>query len=254
MSDIQIFSNDSFGEMRVLLTEGGEPMFAAVDVCKALDLSNPSMAVASLDDDERAKLNLGRQGETNFVTEPGFYKLVMRSRKPEAKAFQRWITHEVLPELRRRGSYEVPKTRSQRIAAALAESNAIIIELDSENRALRAENEVLRPKAMFADAVSASDGTILVGEMAKMLRQSGTNIGQKRFFALLREDGYLGKSGSNYNVPTQYAMELELFRIKETAVTHSDGHVTISRTPKVTGKGQAYFMKRYGHGKLLACA
>ena len=254
MSDIQIFSNDSFGEMRVLLTEGGEPMFAAVDVCKALDLSNPSMAVASLDDDERAKLNLGRQGETNFVTEPGFYKLVMRSRKPEAKAFQRWITHEVLPELRRRGSYEVPKTRSQRIAAALAESNAIIIELDSENRALRAENEVLRPKAMFADAVSASDGTILVGEMAKMLRQSGTNIGQKRFFALLREDGYLGKSGSNYNVPTQYAMELELFRIKETAVTHSDGHVTISRTPKVTGKGQAYFMRRYGHGKLLACA
>ena len=254
MSDIQIFSNDSFGEMRVLLTEGGEPMFAAVDVCKALDLSNPSMAVASLDDDERAKLNLGRQGETNFVTEPGFYKLVMRSRKPEAKAFQRWVTHDVLPELRRRGSYEVPKTRSQRIAAALAESNAIIGELDSENRALRAENEVLRPKAMFADAVSASDGTILVGEMAKMLRQSGTNIGQKRFFALLREDGYLGKSGSNYNVPTQYAMELELFRIKETAVTHSDGHVTISRTPKVTGKGQAYFMKRYGHGKLLACA
>ena len=140
MNDIQLFSNDDFGDMRVLLTDDGEPMFAAVDVCKALDLSNPSVAVAGLDEDERAKLNLGRQGETNFVTEPGFYKLVMRSRKPEAKAFQRWVTHEVLPALRAKGTYTAPMTREQRVRAALAESNAIIVELDGENRALRAEN------------------------------------------------------------------------------------------------------------------
>ena len=255
MNEIQAFNNDNFGQFHVFLNEDDEPCFVAREVTDALALDRT--AVRKLDEDEKGVRLMHTPGgdqEVTTVTEPGFYKLVMRSRKPEAKAFQRWVTHEVLPELRRRGSYEAPKTRSQRIVAALAESNAIIGELDSENRALRAENEVLRPKAMFADAVSASDGTILVGEMAKMLRQSGTNIGQKRFFALLREDGYLGKSGSNYNVPTQYAMELELFRIKETAVTHSDGHVTISRTPKVTGKGQAYFMRRYGHGKLLACA
>ena len=103
----------------------------------------------------------------------------------------------------------------------------------------------LEPKALFADAVAASDGTCLVGELAKMLRQNGVEVGQNRLFAMLREDGYLGNVGNNRNVPTQRSMEMGLFRIKETAVTHSDGHVTINRTPKVTGKGQTYFVKRY---------
>lgn len=191
----------------------------------------------------------------NVITEAGLYNAVLGSKVPGAKDFKRWVTHEVLPELRKRGSYQVPKTREQRIAAALAESNAIIGELDSENRALKAENAELRPKALFADAVAASDGTCLVGELAKMMRQNGVEIGQNRLFERLRDDGYLGSVGSNRNVPTQRAMEMGLFRIKETVVVHSDGHQTTSRTPKVTGKGQQYFMGRYGGGsKQLACA
>lgn len=243
MNDVQIFSNDSFGEMRVLLTKNGEPLFAAVDVCKALDLSNPSMAVSSLDEDERAKLNLGRQGETNFVTEPGFYKLVMRSRKPEAKAFKRWVTHEVLPALRRDGGYMVARDETPEETMA----RAVLLAQQTIDRQ-RDRIAELEPKALFADAVAASDGTCLVGELAKMMRQNGVDVGQNRLFAMLREDGYLGNVGSNRNVPTQRAMDLGLFRIKETAVTHSDGHVTISRTPKVTGKGQQYFVKRYCGG------
>ena len=243
MNDIQVFQNDQFGRIRAMRGDDGEPMFVAADVCKALDLSNPTVAVSSLDADERAKFNLGRQGETNCVTEPGFYKLVMRSRKPEAKAFQRWVTHEGLPALRRDGGYMVARdeTPEQTIARAVLLAQATI----DRQRDRIAE---LEPKALFADAVAASDGTCLVGELAKMMRQNGVEIGQRRLFARLREDGYLGKSGSNTNVPTQRAMEMGLFRIKETAVTHSDGHVTLSRTPKVTGKGQRYFIKRYCEG------
>ena len=121
---------------------------------------------------------------------------------------------------------------------------------------LAAENDALRPKALFADAVAASGGTCLVGELAKMLRQNGVDIGQNRLFGWLRDNGWLGKSGCNRNVPTQRAMDMGLFRIKETAVTHSDGHVTVTRTPKVTGKGQAYFINKFieDEGRLFTCA
>lgn len=123
-------------------------------------------------------------------------------------------------------------------------ARALLIARDTMDRQSR-ELDELRPKALFADAVAASDGTCLVGELAKMLRQNGVHVGQNRLFAMLRDDGYLGKSGSNRNVPTQRAMEMGLFRIKETAITHSDGHVSINRTPKVTGRGQRYFIERY---------
>ncbi len=257
MSEIQTFTSETYGQVRVFLQDG-EPWLVAKDVCQALGIADPNQSCRGLDEDEKGLFTIQTPGglqKVLHVTEPGFYKLVMRSRKPEAKAFQRWVTHEVLPELRKRGRYEVPVTREQRIAAALAESNAIIGELDSENRALKAENAELRPKALFADAVSASDGTCLVGELAKMLTQAGTTIGQNRLFERLREDGYLGKSGCNRNVPLQCYIEQGLFKIKETSHVHSDGHVSLSRTPKVTGKGQAYFMKRYGGGdNRLACA
>lgn len=239
-NEIQTFTNEKFGDVRALSIDG-EPWFVAKDVCDALDLSNPSVSVQSLDEDERAKFNLGRQGETNIVSEPGLYKLIMRSRKPEAKAFQRWVTHEVLPAIRRTGGYMVSvanETPEQTMARAL------LIAQDTMDRQRR-ELDELRPKALFADAVAASDGTCLVGELAKMLRQNGVEVGQNRMFAMLRDEGFLGKTGSNYNVPTQRAMEMGLFRIKETAITHSDGHVTINRTPKVTGKGQRYFIDRY---------
>ena len=235
--------------LRTLTDKQGEPWFVAKDVCDILGMSNATVALQSLDDDELAKFNLGGQhGEANIISEPGLYRLIMRSRKPEAKEFQRWVTHEVLPQIRRTGGY-IPTTDMDDDMTILAK--AVMIgqrTMEEQKRRIEAqENRIreLEPKALFADAVAASDGTCLVGELAKMLRQNGMDIGQNRLFKLLQDDGFLGKSGSNRNVPTQKAMELGLFRIKETAVTHSDGHVTISRTPKATGKGQRYFIDRY---------
>lgn len=234
--------------LRTLTDEAGEPWFVAKDVCDILEISNPSDALKRLDDDERSRFNLGRQGETNIVNEAGLYVLVLGSRKPEAHEFKRWVTHEVLPQIRRTGGY-IPASETDDDITILAK--AVMIgqrTMEEQKRRIAAQQSrivELEPKALFADAVAASDGTCLVGELAKMLRQNGLNIGQNRLFQLLRDDGFFGKSGSNRNVPTQKAMDLGLFRIKETAVTHSDGHVTISRTPKVTGKGQRYFIARY---------
>ena len=242
--------------LRTLTDEAGEPWFVAKDVCDILGMSNPSMAVTALDKDEVAQIDpkdyLGSENRSNqavnIVSEPGLYKLIMRSRKPEAHEFQRWVTHEVLPSIRRTGGY-IPTTDADDDMTILAK--AVMIgqrTMEQQKRKIAAQQTrivELEPKARFADAVAASDGTCLVGELAKMLRQNGMDIGQNRLFRLLQADGYLGKSGSNRNVPTQRAMDLGLFRIKETTVTHADGHTTVSRTPKVTGKGQRYFIDRY---------
>lgn len=251
MNEIQTFNNPEFGTVRAVRGDDGEPMFVAKDVCAVLELKNPRSTLALLDEDEKGVHIVdtpGGEQQMTIVTEPGFYKLVMRSCKPEAKAFQRWVTHEVLPALRRDGGYMVARdeTPEQTMARAVLLAQQTIDRQKSRIAGLEAENEEMRPKALFADAVAASDGTCLIGEFAKMLRQNGVDIGQNRLFAMLREDGYLGKVGQNRNVPTQRSMELGLFRIKETAITHSDGHVTINRTPKLTGKGQRYFLERYG--------
>ena len=251
MSNLAVFDNREFGQIRALVDSQGAPAFVAKDVCLALGIGKYRDAVSTIDDDERGSVLVDTPGgkqQMTTVTEPGFYKLVMRSRKPEAKAFQRWVTHEVLPALRRDGGYMVSRdeTPAQTMARAVLLAQQTIDRQKSRIAGLEAENEEMRPKALFADAVAASDGTCLIGEFAKMLRQNGVNIGQNRLFAMLRDDGYLGKVGQNRNVPTQRSMELGLFRIKETAITHSDGHVTINRTPKLTGKGQRYFLERYG--------
>lgn len=251
MSNLAVFDNREFGQIRALVDSQGAPEFVAKDVCLALGIGKYRDAVSTIDDDERGSVLVDTPGgkqQMTTVTEPGFYKLVMRSRKPEAKAFQRWVTHEVLPALRRDGGYMVARdeTPEQTMARAVLLAQQTIDRQKSRIAGLEAENEEMRPKALFADAVAASDGTCLIGEFAKMLRQNGVDIGQNRLFAMLREDGYLGKVGQNRNVPTQRSMELGLFRIKETAITHSDGHVTINRTPKLTGKGQRYFLERYG--------
>ena len=239
--------------LRTLTDEAGEPWFVAKDVCDILELTNPAVALQSLDDDEKTNLSNsyvwsepGRR--PLIISEPGLYRLVMRSRKPEAKEFQRWVTHEVLPAIRKTGGY-IPTTDADDDMTILAKAVMIgqrTMEAQKQKIAEQQSRIVeLEPKARFADAVAASDGTCLVGELAKMLRQNGMDIGQNRLFRLLQADGYLGKSGSNRNVPTQRAMDLGLFRIKETTVTHADGHTTVSRTPKVTGKGQRYFIDRY---------
>ena len=222
--------------LRALTDEAGEPWFVAKDVCDVLELSNVGQALARLDDDEKSSITLndGTPGNPNraIVSESGLYALVLASRKPEAHEFKRWVTHEVLPQIRKTGGY-IPTTDVDDDMTILAK--AVMIgqrTMEEQKRRIAEQSEhikALEPKARFADAVAASDGTCLIGELAKMLRQNGLDIGQNRMFEILRQDGYLGKTGSNRNVPTQKAMDLGLFRIKETAITHSDGHVTINR-------------------------
>ena len=239
--------------LRTLTDEAGEPWFVAKDVCDILELNNVTEALRPLDDDEKSNFRNSEVAQNGgraplIISEPGLYKLIMRSRKPEAKEFQRWVTHEVLPQIRKTGGY-IPTSESDSDEDIMARAVLVAQKtIDRKNQQLQAKDaqiKMLEPKARFADAVAASDGTCLVGELAKMLRQNGMDIGQNRLFRLLQADGYLGKSGSNRNVPTQRAMDLGLFRIKETTVTHADGHTTVSRTPKVTGKGQRYFIDRY---------
>lgn len=238
--------------LRTLTDEEGEPWFVLKDCMSILDLGNPTETVKMFDDDEFSTTevidSIGRRQQAYIISEPGLYRLVMRSRKPEAKEFQRWVTHDVLPQIRRTGGY-IPTSESDSDEDIMARAVLVARKtIERKNQQIASQQSrivELEPKARFADAVAASDGTCLVGELAKMLRQNGMDIGQNRLFRLLQADGYLGKSGSNRNVPTQRAMDLGLFRIKETTVTHADGHTTVSRTPKVTGKGQRYFIDRY---------
>ena len=238
--------------LRTLTDEAGEPWFVLKDCMSILDLGNPTETVKMFDKDEFSTTevidSIGRRQQTYIISEPGLYRLVMKSRKPEAKEFQRWVTHEVLPQIRKTGGY-IPTSESDSdediMARAVLVAQKTIERKNQQLQAKDAQIKMLEPKARFADAVAASDGTCLIGELAKMLRQNGLKVGQNRLFRILRDDGYLGKSGSNWNVPTQRAMELGLFRIKETTVTHADGHTTVSRTPKVTDRGQTYFIRRY---------
>lgn len=242
-NEIQQF-NFKGAALRTLTDENGEPWFVAKDVCDVLGYTNASKAISDHVDSED-KLNneslssLGQRGGW-LVNESGLYSLVLSSKLPTAKEFKRWVTHEVLPSIRKHGAYMTQQTLDKALT-----SPDFLIQLATKLKEEQEKVKELEPKARFADAVAASDGTCLVGELAKMLRQNGLDIGQNRLFAQLREDGYLGKTGSNRNVPTQKAMDLGLFRIKETAITHSDGHVTINRTAKVTGKGQTYFVNHY---------
>lgn len=253
MSEITTF-NFKQNLIRTLVIDG-EPAFIAGDVCAVLDITNVGNALASLDDDEKGYIHIadGTSGNPNkaYVTEAGMYSLVLRSRKPEARAFKRWITHEVLPAIRKTGSYGavmVPQSLPDALRAYAAEVEA--------REALAAKVAADAPKVLFADSVATSNTTILVGELAKILSGNGVDIGGTRLFAVLREDGFLiRRKGTDRNMPTQRSMDLGLFKIKETVITHADGHVTISKTPKVTGKGQAYFVNRYsGKTELQAVA
>lgn len=242
------------------LADGDEVMFVASDIAKILGYRDAANLARNLDNDERGIHEVSTPSGTQnmtVLTESGLYRSILNReiayvKEPEAQAFvkrfQRWVTHEVLPQIRKTGGY-IPTTDADDDMTILAK--AVMIgqrTMEAQKRRIAEQSEhikALEPKARFADAVAASDGTCLIGELAKMLRQNGLDIGQNRLFEILRQDGYLGKTGSNRNVPTQKAMDLGLFRIKETAITHSDGHVTINRTAKVTGKGQTYFISRY---------
>lgn len=241
--DIQVFNNDQFGALRTY-DEDGQVLFCGKDVAKALGYKNTRDAMSKHCKGVAKRYPLRTAGgvqEFVFITEPDLYRLIVHSKLPTAEKFERWVFEAVLPSIHRTGGYMIAKqdeTPEQIMA------RAVLVAQDTIERQKKQIDE-LKPKALFADAVAASDGTCLVGELAKMLKQNGVNIGQNRLFSWLRENGYLGKTGSNRNVPTQRSMEQGLFRIKETAVTHSDGHVTINRTPKVTGKGQRYFIEAF---------
>lgn len=242
MNNLQIFKNEDFGEIRVVEKEG-QPWFVAKDVCDILEIQNTTDATKRLDADEVTRFNLGGlTGEINLVNEYGLYSLILGSRKPEAKKFKRWVTHEVLPSIRKNGGYianQESLTPEQIVAQALIVANNIIQEKDR----LLAEQ---KPKVLFADAVSTSHTSILVGELAKLINQNGVDIGQNRLFEWLRDNGFLIKrNGSDYNMPTQYSMDLGLFEIKERSIANPDGSVRITKTPKVTGKGQQYFINKF---------
>lgn len=228
--------------LRTLTDKAGEPWFVAKDVCAILEISNPSDALKRLDDDERSRFNLGRQGETNIVNEAGLYVLVLGSRKPEAHEFQRWVTHEVLPSIRKHGGYMAGQERMTPEQMALASMRWLQSKVDEQAKQLKAQEG----KVLFANAVETARTSILVGDFAKILKSNGIDIGPRRLFAWLREHGWLIKvKGSSWNMPTQKAMDLHLFEVKETAISHSDGHTTINKTPKMTGKGQTYFAKLF---------
>lgn len=251
MDELKIFENPAFGKVRVV-EQGGEPWFIGKDVAEILGYSNTPKAIRDHVDDEdklaeRIVLS-GQNREVAIINESGLYSLILSSKMPKAKEFKRWVTAEVLPAIRKTGGYIAGSEKmsdAELMAKAVLVAQATIKERDARIKELESDTQRMKPKEIFADAVSASDQTILIGDLAKLIKQNGHDIGQKRMFEWLRNNGYLIKrQGADYNSPTQRAMELGLFRIKETAVTHSDGHVTVSKTVKVTGKGQAYFVNK----------
>lgn len=241
MANIQVFEYQN-SKVRTVDMDG-EAWFVLKDVCAVLGISNNRMAADRLDDDEKGVSlidTLGGKQEMVIVNESGLYHIILRSDKPEAAPFRRWVTNDVLPTIRKTGSYNAPQlTRSQLLATALIAAHE---ELEQKDKQI----ETMKPKVLFADAVSASKKSILVGELAKLLSQNGISIGQNRLFDWMRKNSYLIKDPkrSDYNLPTQRSMEMGLFEIKETTIQHSD-HVSINRTPKVTGKGQVYFVNLF---------
>lgn len=232
--------------LRTLTDEAGEPWFVAKDVCDILGIDTNHLS-ESLDSDEMNTLRITEgnvRGNPNkiIISEPGLYRLVMKSRKPEAKEFQRWVTHEVLPQIRKHGGYMAGQERMTPEQMALASMRWLQSKVDEQAKQLKAQEG----KVLFANAVETARTSILVGDFAKILKGNGIDIGPRRLFAWLREHGWLIKAkGSSWNMPTQKAMDLHLFEIKETTISHSDGHTTINKTPKMTGKGQTYFAKLF---------
>ena len=247
MNEMKLFENPEFGAIRTVEV-GGEPWLVGKDVAQALGYSDTSDALKRHVDPEdkltRRFADSGQSREMYIINESGLYSLVLSSKLPGAKKFRRWVTAEVLPSIRRHGLYavdqliEIPDLAIQAFSALKEERE--------KRKVLEAEREANRPKVLFADSVAASNTSILVGELAKLLKQNGVDTGQNRLFDWMRNNGYLiRREGTDYNMPTQRSMELGLFEIKETSITHADGHVTVNKTPKVTGKGQQFFINMF---------
>ena len=255
MNNVKIFENAEFGSIRV--TElNGEAWFVGKDVADVLGYERGTKAVVDhVDEDDRLMIDgttqsqfgieLGQRGGW-LINESGLYSLVLSSKLPTAKKFKRWVTSEVLPSIRKHGAYMTP----EKLEEALLDPDTLIrlatdLKQEREKRIeAQAKIETDKPKVLFADAVCASQSSILVGDLAKLLKQNGVNMGQNRLFAYLRDNGYLMKQGSSKNMPTQKSMELGLFEVKESSITNPDGSIRITKTTKVTGKGQVYFVNQ----------
>ena len=249
-TNLQTWSYEN-SEIRTV-EKDGEPWWVLSDVCKVLELSSPHKVADRLEADERNQIpvidSLGRSQNTTVINESGLYAVILRSDKPQAKPFRRWVTSEVLPSIRKHGAYMTDQTLEQALTSPdfLIQLATQLKEEKEQRKQLEAKVEQDKPKVLFADSVSASKSSILVGELAKILKQNGVDTGQFRLFAWLRENGYLIKrEGSDYNMPTQKSAEMGLFEVKQTIITHSDGHITTNKTPKVTGKGQVYFVNKF---------
>ena len=250
MNEIKIFENPTFGKVRT--TElNGEPYFVGKDVAEILGYKETAKAIRTkVDHDDKGVSVLDTPGgkqEITVINESGVYSLVFSSKLPKAKEFKHWVTSEILPSIRRHGAY-----MTDDILAKTIENPDFLINLltemkEEKQRRIAAEEKIKadRSKVLFAESVEVSKGSILVGDLAKLIKQNGYEIGQKRLFEWLRANGYLMKSGNSYNMPTQYSMELGLFEVKEHVINNPDGSVRVTRTPKVTGKGQRYFINKF---------
>lgn len=256
MNNLQIFDSPDFGQIRTI-QQNGEPWFVGKDVADILCYQNGSRDVnRHVDEDDRQNYQNGtfesNRGLT-IINESGLYSLILSSKMPKAKEFKRWVTSEVIPAIRKTGGYiagSESMTDAEIMAKAVLVAQSTIRQRDQRIKELESDVAAAKPKVLFADAVSASDSTILIGDLAKILKQNGYNTGQKRLFQWLRDNGYLIKrQGADYNSPTQRSMELGLFRVKETPIIHADGHVTVNKTVKVTPKAQIYFANKFLGGK-----
>lgn len=246
MNEVQLFNFENH-EVRSLLLNN-EPWFVGKDVAEVLGYKNTKDALVKHVDSEDKEIlksqnatfeNIPNRGMT-IVNESGLYSLILSSKLESAKKFKRWVTSEVLPALRKTGQYQVKElSGSELMAKALIEAQSVLAAKDKVI-------EEMKPKVVFADAVATSHTSILVGELAKILKQNGIEMGQKRLFAWLREKGYLIKrQGTDYNMPTQKSMDLGLFEIKEGSYVNGSGVNITTKTPKVTGKGQQYFINKF---------
>ena len=246
MNEIQTFNFEN-EKVRTLIIND-EPYFIGNDVSTVLGYLNYRKAVSEhVEDEDKLRTQIRYAGQNRNMTvinESGLYSLILSSKLPKAKKFKHWVTSEVLPAIRQHGAYLTDQkalditTNKDGLAELLKQAADQLEQKDIQIKRLE-------PKALFADTVSASKDTILIGELAKILKGKGINIGQNRLFDWMRDNGYLvRRRGSDHNVPTQKAMELGLFQIKETVINHPDGNPSIKKTPKVTGKGQQYFINK----------
>lgn len=253
---IQVWNYES-SEIRTIQKDG-EPWFVLADVCKVLEIARGTKVAERLEEDEVRQTSitdsLGRQQKAYIINESGLYAVILRSDKPQAKPFRKWVTSEVLPSIRKHGAYMTEQTLERaltspdfliELATQLKTEQEQRRRLETTVAAQSKQMEQDKPKVLFADSVTASSSSILIGELAKLIKQNGVDIGQRRLFEWMRANGYLIKrKGSEYNLPTQRSMEQGLMEIKETSVVHT-GYTTISKTPKVTGKGQVYFINLF---------